>query len=72
MDEDYRDFPPNERPDVEILVDGTWYAGELHAWALRDGIWWGHVTYRTGPSQQHRATVPHDRIREAPDPPPRP
>lgn len=63
MDEDYRGYSPAERPDVEVLVDEVWLEGELHAWAKRDGVWWGHVTYRTGPAQQYRRVLTEDRIR---------
>jgi hypothetical protein len=60
-----------ERLDVEVLVDGTWYPGQLHAWS-RPGAthshstgWWGHVTYRTGPGERLSRTVPSERIRQA-------
>ena len=30
---------------VEVVVDGTWYPGELRAWQRLDGRWRGDVTY---------------------------
>ena len=30
-------YPIDQRPDVEVLVDGTWYPGELRQWIEDDG-----------------------------------
>lgn len=67
-DQDYRTFPPAERPDIEVLVDGTWHPGELRAWHLRAGAWWANVNYRLGAAQQYVNVVPADHVRQA-DPP---
>ena len=58
-----RDFTPADRPDVEILVDGVWYAGELRAWLPRDDGWHGNVEYSTGVGENRLDTVPEYRIR---------
>ena len=72
MVDDYRDFPFGERPDVEVLVDGVWYPGELRAWSRpfpnAGGIWWGNVDYRTGTGQHHFVTVHSDQVRNAAPP----
>ena len=34
-------YPIHQRPDVEVLVDGTWYLGELRQWIDSDA----HRTY---------------------------
>jgi hypothetical protein len=31
-------YPPADRPEVEVLVEGTWHYGELRMWTQhRDG-----------------------------------
>jgi hypothetical protein len=72
MAENYRDFPFGERPDIEILVDGVWYPGELRAWSRpfpnAGGMWWGNVDYRTGRGRHRFATVHSDQVRNAEPP----
>lgn len=53
-----------DRKDVEVLVDGTWYRGELRSWD-RDtaGQWSGMVTWSAGPAQNYLERFPADRIR---------
>lgn len=62
-------YRPDERPDVEVLVDGTWWPGELHAWwPHEDGSWEATCSWRTGPAQQFRGRVPYPaRVRPADD-----
>ena len=44
---------PGERPDVEVLVDETWCAGELRMWTQDDdGSWTAQG------STSHRAPTP--------------
>lgn len=69
-DEDYRGFRPEDRPDVEVLVEDHWCPGELRAWHLRAGVWWANVNYRTEPGQQYVDVVHPDRVRRGPEPPP--
>jgi hypothetical protein len=53
-----------DRPDVEVLIDGTWHPGELRMWSPRaDGNWEGNVMYSTGPAENRLDTFPEDRIR---------
>lgn len=54
---------PGDRPDVEVLVDGTWWPGELRAWERRDDGWWGNVQWRTKPGETRIDTLPEHRIR---------
>jgi hypothetical protein len=66
MVNEHRELAPDERLDVEVLVDGVWYPGQLRAWsrpgAERSG-WWGNVSYRTVTGQLIVATVRENRIR---------
>ena len=56
-------FGAAERPEIEVLIDGTWYPGELRAWIpAEEGAWNGNVSYSTGVGQTYLATVPEDRI----------
>lgn len=57
-------YDPHERPDIEVLVDGTWHQGELRAWfPADDGTWSANVTYRTAPGENRILTVPEDHVR---------
>lgn len=59
-----RVYSPADRPEVEVLVDDTWWPGELRAWFPQDdGTWRANVSYRTGVSQQHLKTVLEDHVR---------
>lgn len=58
-------YRPDQRPDVEVLVDDTWYPGELRAWQQRDDGWWANVNWSTGPGLTYLDTVPADRVRPA-------
>lgn len=56
-----------DRPDVEVLVDGTWCEGELWSWD-RDaaGEWTGMAEWRRGPGQgNYLERFPASRIRLA-------
>ncbi len=33
-------LPPADRPEVEVLVDGTWHYGELRMWTQHDDESW--------------------------------
>jgi len=44
-----RIYRADERPDVEVLVDGTWWPGELRGTWTRDGQPVANVSWRTGP-----------------------
>ena len=64
-DYDYRTYPRGEEPDVEVEVEGQWHPGDLQAWTKRDGSWWAHVVYSTGPAQTYRSIIPAERVRPA-------
>lgn len=56
-------YAPLERPDVEVLVDDTWWPGEVRmATELTDGVWQHDVQYRTD-AGQFVDTFPDERIR---------
>jgi hypothetical protein len=49
---------------VEVLVDGTWYPGELRSWDLvEDGTWSGMVEWTTEPGSTYLGRVPGTMIR---------
>jgi hypothetical protein len=58
-----RVFRPDERPDVQVRIDGVWYPGELRMWQRRKDGWWANVTWRTGPGLTFVGSVPQDDVR---------
>ena len=39
-------YKPHERPEVEVLIDGTWHYGELRMWTQDNaGAWSAQVTW---------------------------
>jgi hypothetical protein len=56
-------YKPDQRPDVEVMVDGTWWPGELRGWWDRDGVRLMNVQWRTGPSQVRLDTVLAELVR---------
>jgi hypothetical protein len=59
-----RTYTPGERPDVEVLVDGQWWPGELRQWSQdEEGNWWANVTWRREPGHTHIDTVPAEQVR---------
>ena len=47
MTKQHKVYRPDERPDVEVLVDGTWCPGELRAWTQHDdATWTAEVRYQ--------------------------
>jgi hypothetical protein len=66
---EHRVYPPGERPDVEVLVDGTWCDGELRMWTRREDGWWGNVSWRPpGEHTRRHGTFLADQIREVVEP----
>jgi hypothetical protein len=57
-------YDPHERPDVEVLVDGTWHPGELRGWWDRDGERLVNVSWRAAVGTTYIDTVRADRVRE--------
>ena len=64
------EFPPEARPEVEVLSDVTWYPAELHSWSQPrpGGTWYAKVTYWTGPAEGYIATLRSGRVRKAEPP----
>jgi hypothetical protein len=59
-----RIYRPDQRPDVEVLVDGAWHQGELYAWRPTADGWEATVRWRRGPGIGHFLTsFPADRVR---------
>lgn len=58
-------YRPDERPDIEVEVDGTWHPGELRGWWDRDGRRLVNVSWRPQAGITYIDTVPADRVREA-------
>jgi hypothetical protein len=71
MAEDYYEYRPDKRPDVEVLVDGVWLPAKLRAWSRPSnfGLWWGNVLYSNALGKQQVATVHESRLRNTPPPP---
>lgn len=61
-------FRPDERPDVEVFVDGVWYEGELRAWQRRADGWWANVQWRPSAGMTYVDTVPAANVRLVPEP----
>ena len=67
MTEQHHVYNGHDRKDVEVLVDGTWYAGLLHSWdQAEDGSWSGMVEWTTEPGSTYLQRKPAERIRPAP------
>lgn len=56
-----------DRRLVEVLVDGTWYPGELRSWDKDEaGAWSAMVEWTTAPGSTFLGRVPADRLRPVP------
>lgn len=59
-----RTYRPDERPDVEILIDGNWCKGELRQWTVdRERNWAARANWRREVGRTYIDTFPADRIR---------
>src|SRR3954452_7164210 len=56
-------YKPHERPEVEVLVDGTWYRGELRGTWRRGGVDVCNVSWRERPGMIRLDTVAAERVR---------
>ena len=53
-------------PEVEVLVDGTWYFGDLRMWSpVGDSGWEATVTYSLSAGERRIDRFPADRVRLA-------
>ncbi len=57
-------YPPGDRPEIEILRDGRWLFGDLHAWQARGDEQWAVVSWHIAGLTWHE-TVPADHVRKA-------
>jgi hypothetical protein len=59
-----RTYRPDQRPDVEIWVDGQWCKGELRQWSVDgDKRWSAQVNWRRTTGETYIDTFPADHIR---------
>ena len=53
-----------DRPQIELLVDDTWYPGELRMWTqARDGSWSANVMWSRVSGENRIDTFPADHVR---------
>lgn len=58
-------FKPEERPLVEVLIDGRWLPGELRMWAQdENGDWTANVKYTDEEHFNYITTVVADQVRK--------
>lgn len=56
-------YRPDERPEVEVLVDGVWFPGELRMWFQHeDGSWRENVMWSRVPGENRLDNVPAERV----------
>lgn len=58
-------YRPDQRPDVEVLVDVQWWPGELRGWWDLDDARVLNVSWRSGPGMTRLGTVAAERVRLA-------
>lgn len=58
-------YRPDERPDVEVLVDGSWHAGELRGWWDDRGRRVMNVQWHEGVGLTRLDTVSAELVRRA-------
>lgn len=59
-----RTFRPHERPDVEVLIGGRWFKGELRQWSVdAEKRWSAQVTWHREAGYTFIDSFPADRIR---------
>ena len=57
-------YLPAERPEVEVLVDGSWYYGELRIWSRgEDAPWLANVTWGRTHGEHRIDTFPAEDVR---------
>ena len=59
-----RTYRPDERPDVEVLIDGHWCKSELRQWSVdAEKRWSAQVNWRRQAGETFIDTFPAARIR---------
>jgi hypothetical protein len=61
-------YPIDQRPDVEVLVDGAWYPGELRQWIDTDGHRTCDVAWRRVLTETRIDMFPAERVRQTSTP----
>ena len=57
-------YSPADRPEVEVLIDGVWYPGELCMWTqASDGSWSADVMWSRVSGENRNDTFPADHVR---------
>lgn len=56
-------FRPDDRPECEVLVDGTWFPGEVRMWTETPTGWVAEVGFNTGPAQNRIDSFPFEDVR---------
>ena len=56
---------PADRPDIEGLIDDTWWPGELRMWRRTPTGWEAQVQWRDRPGNTRITTATADPVREA-------
>ena len=57
-------YSPADRPEVEVLVEGTWHYGELRMWTQhRDGSWSANVMWTRAHGENRLDTFPAENVR---------
>ena len=61
-------YPPADRPEVEVLVDGTWHYGELRMWRRsEEGSWLANVRWTRAQGENRLDTFPAEKVRPLTD-----
>jgi hypothetical protein len=66
MVKQFHTYPIDQRPEVEVQVDGAWYSGELRQWIEADGYRTCDVSWRRAPTETRLDTFPAARVRPVP------
>jgi hypothetical protein len=61
---DFRVYPPGERPDVEVRVDGGWWPGEVRSWSPRPSGWWANCSWHRKAGETQLGTFHEDDVRQ--------
>ena len=59
----FRVYPPGERRDVEVRVDGAWYPAEVRSWSLTPSGRWANCSWHRGIGETQLGTFHEDDVR---------
>jgi hypothetical protein len=61
-----RVYTGHDMPEVEVLIDGVWYFGDLRAWTpVGETGWQATVSYNVSPGEWRVDQFPAERVRKA-------